>query len=193
MKRFFSWTVFFQLPSHPPVRWLWLSFAVIVADQFSKLLVLYYLHLYQQIHLLPVLNLTLLYNRGAAFSLLASASGWQRWLFVGLACAFALAIIIVLHRLPRQGRSRLAAALSLIAGGALGNAIDRVWHHHVIDFIQVHYDKVWYFPAFNVADSCITIGAILVLIDAVFERKTVSHKPEANLSNHHSGDNEIDS
>lgn len=162
-------------PAHPPLRWLVLSLVVIVADQFTKLLVLYYLKPYARVEILPVLNITLLYNRGAAFSMLAGQNGWQQWLFVVLAAAFSVAILVWLRRLPAHGRAWLAAGLSLILAGALGNAIDRVWHAHVIDFIQVHWHEAWYFPAFNVADAAITVGAAIAVADALFRR---APKPE---------------
>lgn len=164
----------FVAPTHPPTRWLGLALIVLIIDQFTKLLVLYYLQPFERVHLLPVLNITLLFNRGAAFSFLAGASGWQQWIFVALAIAFSVAIIVWLRRLPARGRAWLAAGLALILAGALGNAIDRVWHAHVIDFIQVHYDDSWYFPAFNIADSAITVGAIIAIIDAFFHRQPKS-------------------
>lgn len=173
-----SWLGRFRLesflwPTHPPVRWLVLSVAVLVADQFTKLLVLYYLQPYQHVYLLPVLNMTLLFNRGVAFSFLAAANGWQQWLFVAIALGFVVVIIAWMRRLPAQGQAWLAAGLALILGGALGNALDRVWHGYVIDFIQVHYSDIWYFPAFNIADSAITIGAIIVIADALFHHRRV--------------------
>lgn len=161
----------FVIPRHPPVRWLLLGLLILVADQFSKLLVLYYLRPYERIDLLPMLNITLLFNKGAAFSMLAGEGGWQNWLFVVLALVFAGGILVWLRRLPARGQAWLAAGLSLILGGALGNAVDRVWHSHVIDFIQVHWHNVWYFPTFNLADSAITIGAIIAIADALFNRR----------------------
>ncbi|MGH8426993.1 MAG: signal peptidase II [Gammaproteobacteria bacterium] len=161
----------FVMPAHPPVRWLALALLVLIADQFTKLLTLYYLKPYVPMPLLPVLNLTLIYNRGAAFSLFGAANGWQQWLFVVLALAFSTAILVWLRRLPARGYAWLSAGLALILAGALGNAIDRVWHAHVIDFIQVHYDELWYFPTFNIADSAITVGAIIVIADALFRRR----------------------
>jgi len=160
----------FLVPGHPPVRWLLLGLLVLIADQFTKLLVLYYLRPYQHIDLLPVLNITLLFNKGAAFSMLAGAGGWQQWLFVILALLFSAIILVWLRRLPARGQAWLAAGLALILGGALGNAVDRVWHGHVIDFIQVHWHDTWYFPTFNLADSAITIGAIIAAADALFRR-----------------------
>lgn len=170
----------FLWPTHPPVRWLVLSVAVLVADQFTKLLVLYYLRPYQHVYLLPVLNITLLFNRGAAFSFLAGANGWQQWLFVAIALGFAVVITVWMRRLPAQGQAWLAVGLALILGGALGNALDRVWHGYVIDFIQVHYSGIWYFPAFNVADSAITIGAIIAIVDALFHHRRPSPSPPAD-------------
>lgn len=162
----------FVHPAHPPVRWLALSALVIVADQFSKLLVLYYLQPFAKVTVLPpVLDLTLLFNRGAAFSMFAGANGWQQWLFVVLAVVFSGLILVWLRRLPPRGRAWLAAGLALILAGALGNAIDRVWHGHVVDFILVHWRDDWYFPAFNVADSAITVGAVIALADAFFRRR----------------------
>lgn len=161
----------FLIPSHPPVRWLLLGVLVLIADQFTKLLALYYLQPYQRIDLLPMLNITLLFNKGAAFSMLAGANGWQQWLFVILALVFSAAILVWLRRLPARGQAWLAAGLALILGGALGNAVDRVWHAHVIDFIQVHWHDAWYFPTFNLADTAITIGAIIAAADALFHRR----------------------
>ncbi len=166
----------FLVPSHPPVRWLLLGILVLIADQFTKLLALYYLQPYQRVELLPVLNITLLFNKGAAFSMLAGANGWQQWLFVILALVFSAAILVWLRRLPARGQAWLAAGLALILGGALGNAVDRVWHAHVIDFIQVHWHDAWYFPTFNLADTAITIGAIIAAADALFHRHPASEK-----------------
>jgi len=168
----------FIIPRHPPVRWVYLGLLVIIADQFSKLVVLYYLHPYARVEVLPVLNITLLFNRGAAFSFLAGANGWQQWLFVILALGFSAAILVWLRRLPARGHAWLAAGLALILGGALGNAIDRVWHSHVIDFIQVHWHHAWYFPAFNVADSAITVGAIIAVAEALLRSKSAKSGAE---------------
>lgn len=179
----------FLVPAHPPVRWLLLSVLVLIADQFTKLLALYYLHPYQRVELLPVLNITLLYNKGAAFSLLANANGWQQWLFVILALVFSAGILVWLRKLPPRGHAWLAAGLALILGGALGNALDRVWHAHVIDFIQVHWHDTWYFPTFNLADSAITIGAIFAIADALFNhRHTEAESAEQNRED--TGDSE---
>ena len=147
------------------LHWLWLSGLVIALDQLSKWLAESLLALHQPVPVLPSFNLTLMYNTGAAFSLLADAGGWQRWFFLLLSLAVSVVLFIWIGRL-KPGEKRLAAALSLILGGALGNFIDRALHGHVIDFIQVYYDH-WYWPAFNIADSAITIGAILLIIDSL--------------------------
>ena len=123
---------------------------------------------YEEIVLLPVLELMRLHNEGAAFSFLSTASGWQRWLFTGLGLVVSVGILVWLRRLPAKGRNLLAAGLSLVLGGALGNVIDRVLSGHVVDFIRVHYE-VWSFPAFNVADSAITVGAALLILDNLLD------------------------
>ena len=145
-------------------NWLWLALAVVLLDQWTKYLVVDNLDEFQEIVLLPVLDLMRLHNEGAAFSFLGDASGWQRWLFTSLGIAVSVGILVWLRRLPASGAHLLAAGLSLVLGGALGNVIDRVLWGHVIDFIRVHYEQ-WYFPAFNVADSAITVGAALLILD----------------------------
>ena len=150
------------------LRWLWLSLVVIVADQLSKSLVVGHFELYEAIDVLPVFELTRLHNTGAAFSLLAQASGWQRWFFVGLAVVVSGGIVYWLRNLPRDSAPFLPVALALVLGGALGNLVDRVWHGYVIDFLHFHWEAA-YFPAFNVADSAITVGAGLLILDAILE------------------------
>ena len=145
-------------------RWLLLTAAVIGLDQWSKRLIETTLEMYQARAYLPVFNLVRAHNRGAAFSMLAGASGWQRWAFSGLAVAVSIVLIVWLARLPRRAHL-LAAALALIVAGALGNVIDRLRLGYVVDFLQVHWQQ-HYFPAFNVADSAITIGAACLLLDA---------------------------
>jgi signal peptidase II len=122
-----------------------------------------------------------LHNTGAAFSFLSNASGWQRWVFVGLGVAVSTGILVWLRRLPSKGQGMLAAGLSLIVGGALGNVIDRVLHGHVIDFIRVHWGE-HYFPAFNVADSAITVGAALIVLDNLLELDRVRAKKNVTSS-----------
>ncbi|MCZ7559160.1 MAG: signal peptidase II [Burkholderiaceae bacterium] len=144
-------------------RWLWLAAAIVVVDQLSKFAILRSLSFGERIAVVPGLfDLTLVYNRGAAFSFLAGASGWQRWFFTGLGIA---AAIFIVWLLARHGSQRLFAfALSLILGGAIGNVIDRVVHGQVVDFLLVYWQR-WHWPAFNVADSGITVGAVLLIVD----------------------------
>jgi signal peptidase II len=152
------------------LRWLWLSALIVALDQLAKLLVVRHLQLYERTVLLPFLDFTRLHNTGAAFSVLAGASGWQREFFIALASVVCLGIVIWLSRLKARSQAVLAAGLALIAGGALGNMVDRVRLHHVIDFIHFHW-RGWEFPAFNVADSAITVGAALLLLDALLEAR----------------------
>jgi signal peptidase II len=151
-----------------PAAWLWLSVVVVALDQVTKFLVTRFIDLYERVEVLPVLDFTLLHNTGAAFSMLAGASGWQRWFFIGLACVVSVLLIAWIWRTPR-GEKLLPLALALILGGALGNVIDRVLHGYVVDFIHAHWGSA-YFPAFNIADSAITVGAALLILDAFREK-----------------------
>ena len=152
-----------------PAAWLWLSVAVIALDQATKFLVTRFLELYERVEVLPVLDFTLLHNTGAAFSILAGASGWQRGFFIALGSIVSVALVVWLWRLPR-GERLLPISLALIVGGAIGNVIDRVVHGYVVDFIHAHWGGA-YFPAFNIADSAITIGAVLLMLDAFREKR----------------------
>ncbi len=147
-------------------RWLWLSALVIMLDQASKLWVVANFDLYDSRYICEYFNLTRLHNTGAAFSFLAGASGWQRWFFIFLGIGVSVFIMAWLRTLPRKGQAWLSAGLALILGGALGNVIDRAVYGHVVDFLHFHYGDA-YFPAFNVADSAITAGAICLIIDAL--------------------------
>ncbi len=145
--------------------WLWLSLLVFGLDQASKLHFEGSLRLYQQIVVIPDLfSWTLAYNTGAAFSFLADADGWQRWFFALIAVVVSAVLVVWLKRL-KPGETWLAVALALVLGGALGNLFDRVVYGHVIDFILVHWQDRWYFPAFNLADSAITVGALMLALD----------------------------
>jgi signal peptidase II len=155
-------------------RWLPLALGVIVLDQASKAWIQEHFSLYKVVHLLPVLDITKMFNTGAAFSFLSGASGWQKWLFIGLAVVVSTAILMWLRRLKARSQGLLCCSLTLILGGALGNVIDRVRIGHVIDFISAHWGKTYYFPAFNIADSAITIGAILLLLDAWRESRSAN-------------------
>jgi len=148
--------------------WLWVSLAVIVLDQLTKWVIAANLQEFDEIPVLSVLSIVRLHNEGAAFSILSDASGWQRWFFTALGLAVSVGILVYLRRLPAHGQSLLAAGLAFVLGGALGNVIDRVVHGYVIDFVSVHYGS-WTFPAFNVADSAITVGAALLILDMLLE------------------------
>jgi signal peptidase II len=157
-----------QLDRWGALPWLWLSLAVVVADQVSKAMIVASFELYDRVQLLPVFGITRLHNTGAAFSFLASAGGWQRWFFITIAVVVTTLVCVWLRRMPRRGQGWLAASLALIVGGAIGNVIDRVFHGHVVDFLSFHWDR-WFFPAFNVADAAITVGAVILLIESLFE------------------------
>ncbi len=152
-------------------RWLPVTAAVIALDQLVKAWVVQHLTLHGTLRVLPVLELTLTYNRGAAFSFLAGASGWQKWLFAGLAVAVGVVILLWLRRLNGRRQRLLCLSLTLIMGGAIGNLIDRLRIGHVVDFILAHWHHVYFPWAFNVADSAITVGAALLVLDALLETR----------------------
>ena len=139
-----------------------LAALLVMLDQASKLAVLRLLEPYQTIPLVPGFNITLAFNRGASFSFLADAGGWQRWLFSAISLAASVIIVILLRRTPAADRLNGWPG-SLVLGGAVGNLIDRLWLGHVVDFLDVYY-RAWHFPAFNVADSAITVGAALLVL-----------------------------
>jgi signal peptidase II len=143
-------------------RWLALSVAVIVLDLATKAWVVRAFHVGDALVLTSWFNLVLAYNEGAAFSFLAHAGGWQRWFFLVLSLAISAAIVLILRRQHRRPVSSFA--LALVLGGALGNAWDRVTLGHVVDFIQLH-AAGYYWPAFNVADSAISVGVVLLLLE----------------------------
>lgn len=150
--------------------WLGLSLAVVILDQLSKWFVAAHMHVYETLYVLPVFNIALLHNAGAAFSMLAGQPGWQRWFFVVLALVIVTLIVAWLMRMPAQGNRWIAAGVALVAGGAVGNVLDRLAAGYVVDFLQFHWQG-WFFPAFNVADSAITVGAIMLLVDGVFMQR----------------------
>ena len=158
-------------PSWFATSWYWylLSGSIILADQISKRILDQRLDYGRSVELLPVLDLTLLYNRGAAFSFLSNAGGWQRWLFTVIASVVSVVLAVWLARVGNR-QKWLSAALALILGGAIGNLIDRVQLGYVIDFIHVHWQH-HYFPAFNIADSAISVGAVLLFVDMFVESK----------------------
>jgi signal peptidase II len=157
-------------------RWLPLSAVIIVADHLVKMWIVHHLSPFERIRVLPVLDIILTYNTGAAFSFLSDAAGWQRWLFVLLALGVSVALIAWMRRLKARVHALLACGLALIVGGALGNMIDRLSRGRVVDFIHVHWGRA-YFPAFNIADSAITIGAVVLLLDAWRESRVPRKGP----------------
>ena len=157
--------------------WLWITALVIIVDQVTKHWFVGNLYLYQQIPVIEDLfSWTLAYNRGAAFSFLAAESGWQRWLFALIALVVSGVLLVWLKRLKSNERWT-AIALALVLGGALGNLYDRVFLGHVVDFILVHWKTQWYFPAFNVADSAITVGALMLIVD-IFKKPQPTNELE---------------
>lgn len=154
-------------------RWIAVAVAIVIVDQLAKFGVLAAFRPGDELPLLPFLSLVLTFNKGAAFSFLAEADGWQRWLFAAIAVSAAGLIVWLL----RRGGSRLyCAGLALILGGAVGNLIDRLWLGEVVDFVLVHW-RGWTYPAFNVADSAITIGAILLIVDSFRQRRADAPAP----------------
>ncbi|MCW8905598.1 signal peptidase II [Sedimenticola sp.] len=149
-------------------RWLWLSLVIVALDQVSKQLVESSLMVYETIPLLPFFNLTLAYNEGAAFSFLSDQGGWQRWFFALVAAVVVIVLVVWLSRLKHE--RLLAVSLSLVIGGALGNLLDRLLIGHVIDFLDFFYHS-YHWPAFNVADIAITLGVVLMFVDALVGRK----------------------
>ena len=149
------------------VVWLLVSLVIVILDLWTKSLASAGLTLYRPEELTSWLNLTLAHNYGAAFSFLSDAGGWQRWLFTGLASVVTVVLIVWLFRLKVEEKLT-AAALGLIIGGAVGNLVDRIMNGYVVDFIDVYY-REWHWPAFNLADSAITGGVILLLLDALLQ------------------------
>ncbi len=152
------------------LRWLWIVVLVVAVDRITKTLVVKSLVAYTPLPIFSFFNLTLAYNRGAAFGFLSSESGWQGWLFCSIALLVSAAIMIALSRLASTQRW-LSIALSLIVGGALGNVWYRFIYGHVIDFLHFHIGG-FYWPMFNVADSTICVGAVMLVCDAVFFKKS---------------------
>ena len=152
--------------------WLALALLIFVADQLTKVLILGAYQLGDSTYVAPFFNIVRAHNTGAAFSFLASASGWQRWFFTGIGVAATLFILWLLR--SHAGQKLFAFSLACILGGAVGNVVDRLVHGYVVDFLQFHWAG-WYFPAFNIADMGITIGAALLVLDEQLrERKSRS-------------------
>ena len=152
------------------LQWLGLAFILLLADQFTKVLIVGYYHLGDSTNVTSFFNVVRVHNSGAAFSFLAGASGWQRWFFTVLGCVAAVVIVWLLKSHP--GQKLFSFAMACILSGALGNAIDRMVHGYVVDFLDFHWHGM-HFPAFNVADSAITIGAACLILDELLRvRKT---------------------
>ncbi len=151
------------------LRWWWLVVLIFILDQVTKSWVSAHIRLAEVIHVLSFFNLTLAHNEGAAFSFLAQAGGWQRWLFTAIALGASVFLLIWLKSLPRQA-VWLGLALSLVLSGALGNVYDRITLGYVVDFLDFHWNSI-HFPAFNVADSAISVGAVMLAIDMFRESK----------------------
>lgn len=144
------------------LRWLGLAFVILLADQFTKVLILAYYHPGESTYVASLLNIVRVHNSGAAFSFLAGASGWQRWFFVAIGL---IAVVVILWMLRAHAGQRLFCfAMSCILGGAIGNVLDRLLHGYVVDFVDFHVGR-WHFPAFNVADAAITVGAAGLILD----------------------------
>lgn len=152
-------------------KWFGISALIIVLDQITKYAASHMLIMHEPVAILPFFNFTLMHNTGAAFSFLADQGGWQRWFFAVLALGVSIALAVWLSRLKAH-ETWLALALSLVLGGAIGNLIDRVYYGYVIDFIDVYYGAS-HWPAFNIADSAITVGAVMLVIDT-FRNKAKS-------------------
>ena len=154
-----------QIQISPPLtRWLVLAGCLLIVDQLTKLWFDSSLRYGERVQVLPFIDFTLLYNPGAAFSFLADQAGWQRWFFTALGLGAAVFMLWMMH--TNRTQQRLLLALALILSGAIGNVIDRIAYGHVIDFLLFYWQN-WYYPAFNVADSCITLGAILLILDEI--------------------------
>jgi signal peptidase II len=177
------------------LKWLWLSGLVVVLDQISKIVAVALLSLYEPVALLPGVNLTLMYNTGAAFSFLSSAAGWQRWLFILLALVVSGIIVNWLRKLEREERWQ-AMGLALILGGAIGNVIDRIRLGQVVDFVDVYYRaeqclplfvpvraavNECHWPAFNVADAAISVGVVVLILDGIRQARRKPARPDDRI------------
>ena len=152
----------FSKTSSAMLPWLGLALIIFIADQLTKVLILGYYQLGDATYVTSFFNVVRVHNSGAAFSFLANAGGWQRWFFTGIGIAATIFIVWMLR--AHAGQKLFSFALSCILGGAVGNVVDRMLHGYVVDFLDFHYAG-WHFPAFNIADSAITIGAICLILD----------------------------
>ena len=149
-------------------RWGWIVLSIIILDQATKLLADHYLNYHQPVSIIPMFNFTLVYNPGAAFSFLSTAGGWQRWFFIVLSSVVSVVLFFWLVKLKAEQKLQMTS-IAMILGGAIGNLIDRSVYGHVIDFLDVYYQQ-HHWPAFNIADSAIFVGAILLIIDSFKNR-----------------------
>jgi signal peptidase II len=156
-------TTFIKSPGSM-LPWLGLALLILIADQFTKVLILGYYRLGDTTYVTSFFNVVRVHNTGAAFSFLAEAAGWQRWFFTAIGVAAALFIVWMLR--SHAGQKLFSFALACVLGGAVGNVVDRTLHGYVVDFLQFHWHG-WYFPSFNVADAAITIGAACLILDEV--------------------------
>ena len=163
------------------LKWIWLAIIIVVIDQITKYIASTSLEMYQPIAVMPMFNWTLMHNTGAAFSFLADAGGWQRWFFAVIAVVVSVVIVLWIKRLEQHEKWQ-AIALALILGGAIGNVIDRISLGYVVDFIQIYYQQ-WFWPAFNIADSAISIGVVMIIIDSVREYFDEKKSAEKKVSN----------
>lgn len=161
------------------LKWIWLAVVVVILDQLTKYIASNSLVMFQPVAVMPMFNWTLMHNTGAAFSFLADAGGWQRWFFAVIAVVVSVVIVLWIKRLEQHEKWQ-AIALALILGGALGNVIDRIWLGYVVDFIQVYYQQ-WYWPAFNIADSAIFIGVVMIIIDTIRESRAEKKSTEKQV------------
>ncbi len=161
------------------LRWWWLTLIFLLADQVTKQLVVSNMDLYQSIDILPFFNLTYVHNPGAAFSFLADQGGWQRWFFTVIAAVASIVFIVWLAKTPKQ-QALLSAAFALMLSGAVGNLIDRVLFGYVIDFLDF-YGFGYHFPAFNIADSMIFIGAALMIFDSFKNGESIDNTNETKV------------
>ncbi len=160
------------------LRWWWLTAIFLIADQVTKQLIVSNMDLYQSIDILPFFNLTYVHNLGAAFSFLADQGGWQRWFFTAIAAIASIVFIVWLAKTPKQ-QVLLSVAFAFMLSGAVGNLIDRVLFGYVIDFIDF-YGFGYHFPAFNIADSMIFIGAALMIFDSFKNGESSKTKQDIN-------------
>jgi signal peptidase II len=164
-----SFLLYFYAVSTPMLKWTWISVLVLALDQLTKQLASGYLNYAEPVAVMPLFNLTLVHNSGAAFSFLAQAGGWQRWFFAAIALLVSTGIIIWLKRLSAD-KVWEALALALVLGGAIGNVWDRILLGYVVDFLDFYYGG-WHWPAFNIADIAISVGAAILIIDSLRTHK----------------------